>query len=258
MQIRERLRAPGQGDPQRGGVRVLVHHHREAEPLREHLPQGIAVPPGEPGDPVQHAADMVEGAGQRHPHTEHDGRRVHSCPRCARHRATAPGRSPVDQPPHLPSDQIHHGRDPRREVHPHPPLGHHGPRQIHQDGDQRVPLQMHPHRAPRLRHEPQRRRGLPPGGGPPPRVGDEALAPEARDDLADGLRREPRPRRQLRTADALAPGAPQQFEHDRRVVPAQRPQIRPRRPGRTGVSPVHPSIVAVACTLATALPKWRS
>lgn len=64
VQIREGPTLPGHGQPQRGGVRVLVHDHRNPEPPSERIPQGKPVPLGKPGDAVQDAVGVIQGSGE--------------------------------------------------------------------------------------------------------------------------------------------------------------------------------------------------
>ncbi|CAL2058846.1 protein of unknown function [Streptomyces murinus] len=245
VQIREgSARAPDR-EPHRRSVRVLVHDHRHPQPIAQRVPQREAVPPREPGHPVQHPPHMVERPGQGHPHPQ---------------QRPGPGKLPerpqagADQPRHRLHDHPEHRLGARSEVQLTAPLPHHGTVQSYEHHPQRVPVQLHPHRVPRLRHQPQHRARLAARGRPAARLGREPRLPQPSGDLADCLRGQPGPLGQFQPADALRPGPAQQPEHERAVVRPHRPQV---RSGPPAVHPVlaHTPILLVACTLATALRK---
>lgn len=409
MQIGKGPALPADGQPERGGVRVLVHHHRHPEPPSQRIPQRKPVPLGKPGDPVQDAVRVIEGTGECHADAEEmsgggalcDGRRVgggrgvsetpgtgrpvgvgeeasggRGSVRCGcrvhgTHRlgwprgvsetrsvGSAPGtgkppgvrEAPLDahargtgvrtathrtgnvrttthrtrnvrttarrtdsprattdtrtrtrtrtrtkttprtpaprhlphQQLNLPSHRLHDNPGPRPQIQRSAPLPHHRTREIDKHRPQLIPIQMHPHRMPRLRHQPQDRARFPAGGRAPPRLRDEPGVPQPRGDLADGLRGQPGALGEFEPADPVRAGRPQQVEHQRGVMTPHGKQIRPHRtrarhytparthtrtPSRPQTRPatapaprtvVHTPIVPTTCTLATALRKWRA
>jgi hypothetical protein len=64
VQVGEGPARPTDGQPERRRVGVLVHDDRHRQPPCQRVAQGEPVPLGKPGDPVQDAPGVVEGAGE--------------------------------------------------------------------------------------------------------------------------------------------------------------------------------------------------
>lgn len=241
VQIREvtAARRP-QGEPEGGGVGVLVDDDGQPGPYRERVPQRIAVPLRKPGDAVQHPAPVVERTGDRDAHPEH--RPV------PRPRPRRPGPYRGHRVRRRREDLVRRGAEVQRGG------AARGDRagQVDEHRRQLVAVQVQADRVPRVRHQSQHGARLAPGGGPVARPGHQALGPQPGGDLADGLWREPRALGEFEPADAALARGPQQIQHKRRVVAAQRRQV------GAAITPVHRTIVAVACTMATALLKWQT
>lgn len=237
VQIREvaAARRP-QGEPEGGGVGVLVDDDGQPGPYRERVPQRIAVPLRKPGDAVQYPTPVVERA---------------------RHRDAGPEHLPL---PRAPAPYRRHRVRRRREhlVRRGAEVQRGGAArgdragQVDEHHRQLVAVQVQADRVPGVRHQPQHGARLAAGGGPVARLGRQALGPQPGGDLADGLWREPRALGEFEPADAALARHPQQIQHQRRVVAAQRRQV------RAAITPVHRTIVAAACTMATALLKWQT
>lgn len=127
----------------------------------------------------------------------------------------------------------------------------HRAREVDEHHGQLVAVQVQPHRVGGVRDESQHGARLAARRGAVPGLGGQVLGAQPGGDLADGLRGEAGPRGEFEPADAALARRPQQVEHERRVVAAQCRQV------RAAVTPVHGPIVSCACTLATALPKWK-
>lgn len=277
------------GEAERGGVGVLVDHHRHAEPGRQHVPQRETVPLGKARDPVQHPARMIERTRERHPDAE-------------RSREGAAPEGLRQDLRHLAEQRFQDRLRPRAQGQRGAPLAHHSSVEVDQHHPQFVPVEVDADRVTGLGDQPQDRARLAAGGRAPAGVRRQSLLPQPGGDLADRLWGETGAFGELQPADALGPGCAQQVEHERGVVAAQGQQVHARGPARHGirrtlrravgfrtrlmvrrespcgpragprrglrpglrravrvasvVRPLHPAIVPRACTLATALPKW--
>ena len=129
-----------------------------------------------------------------------------ACPRFRRARRD----SATASAPPVRQHRLHLAAPPRRpprrraEVQRRPAARDDRPGEVDQDHRQLVAVQVQPHRVPGVRDQPQHRARLAARGGAAAGLRRQALRPQPGGDLADGLRREPRPLRQLEAADARA------------------------------------------------------
>ncbi len=191
--------AAADGEAQRGRVGVLVEDDRQAQPLRQGVPQREAVPFGESGHPARDARRVVQGAGHGHADAQ-DGRPVQLAYR-------AGGRF---EDPLGPGAQVEG-----------PAAGCRGrPGEVEEHGVALVAVQVQPHGVGGPRHEAQHRARLAPGGGAAAGVVGEAVRAQPGGDLADGLGGEAGAFGELQSADAVGAGGAEQSEHESGVVAA--------------------------------------
>ncbi len=192
VQIGERAALAPDRQPERHRVGVLVHDdgHRPSRSDRESRSGN----PSHSGNPVTRCSTPAGGRAAR------------------AERRPRPAGTPGAALRNLRRQFLHRRRDPPQyglrtgpQIQRRTPSRHHRPVEVGQHGPQLVTVQVHAHRVPGLRHQPQHRAGLAARGRAAPGLGGEALLTQPGGDLADRLRVSP-----VRSASSsrLMPSAP--------------------------------------------------